>query len=629
MDMDMGDMDHEIPGIGMDTNHAFVRGYWYTIAGVVVVLTAVRGVNYFDARRRLKSCRDASVEHPTRPQGPVSQAWATATAIVRETSHPQLYVPIKGLRWLTPPSLGRIIVLCCYWAVMVYLMSWRVSKNDVYYYERIGYRNAWLTIGQLPLLFLLAMKVNVIGFLIGTSHERLNWLHRWVGRTMFVTATLHGWHFWTMWVKADFVEFELQIMPLIKYGIGAWGILLWTFIIGFLPIRRLAYEVWVIQHVLSFVLILWLVSKHLPNNDARYLIWMSISFLAFDRVARWFLLLWQNIKLRPNGSTKHIGHEMSVRAVCPSTTVVTIKDARFKWAAGQHIYLWVPRLGPVEAHPYTIACAEKRGDDCNCDSIQLVVRAHNGFSKRLHEYAMKNPESTLTGFVSGPYGIPPRWDIYETMVLIGASTGASFTLPILERITNDRATNCARRIELVLIARTAQELKYYVERAEKAGRNATARGVRVTIHVAITGGSQGGQDVPSFAKVISQSDSESGRNSPSELKLDEKTGGGCCCSGRQPTEKTSPCRCRANSYNSTSEADGPELIREYTSRPNIDALIRSPVEEAWGETAVVVCGGPEIVARTRNTVSRLSDERAVHKGTGAQGILLHVEEYSF
>ena len=77
-------------------------------------------------------------------------------------------------------------------------------------------------------------------------------------------------------------------------------------------------------------------------------------------------------------------------------------------------------------------------------------------------------------------------------------------------------------------------------------------------------------------------------------------------------------------------SDGNEsLLYEYSERPDIEKLIREPVEAAWGETAVVVCGGQEIVARTRNCVSRLSDERAVHKGTGAQGIYLHVEEYSF
>ncbi|KAH7162197.1 hypothetical protein B0J13DRAFT_430657 [Dactylonectria estremocensis] len=613
--MDMDHMHHD-SGLGMDTNYAFARGYWYTIAGVLGSLVVVRGINHWDARQRLKACNDPSIEHPTRPQGPLSQAWATATAVVRELSHPQYYISVRGLRWATPFPLGRIFVLLCYWAVVVYLMSWKVSQNDVYYWERIGYRNAWVALCQLPLLYLLAMKVNVVGFLVGTGHERLNWLHRWVARTMFVTATCHGFHFWTLWVRADFVAFELQIMPLVKYGIGAWAILLWNVATGLVPIRRLAYEVWVVQHVLSSIIMLWLIHKHIPAN-ARYLLWMSVSFLVFDRAARWALLLWQNTRLRADGSAcqgkKRLGHRITARAVCPSTTVVTIKDVHFEWKAGQHIYLWIPRLGPIEAHPYTIACAHKLEGTCCCNSIQLVVRAQTGFSKRIHEYAMKSPTSELSGFVSGPYGVPPRWDIYETMVLIGASTGASFTVPILECIANAEGVNCTRNIEVVLIARTVDEIKYYVERTMEASRIARDKGVRVRVHVAITGANQGSQERLSLAKHNPQSDSDNTMESDSQT-VDKA--GGCCCSS--PPEKAtngdstrggsddSPC---INVDSTTTSTGAAGLVREYTSRPDIDALIREPVEQAWGETAVVVCGGREVVARTRNCV-KICDFRA-------------------
>lgn len=529
----------------------------------------------------------------------------------REMSHPQYYIRIHGLQWATPLPLGRIWVLACYWAVVVYLMSWNVSKNDVYYWERIGYRNAWVTLTQFPLLYLLSTKVNVIGFLIGTSHERLNWLHRWVARTMFVTATVHGFHFWTMWVRAEFLDYALEIMPLVKYGLAAWAILLWNVVTGIVPIRRLSYEIWVAQHVLTSIIMLWLLHKHIPAN-ARWLLWMSISFLVFDRAMRWMLLLWQNVRLRPNGSAcqgmKHLGHRVAARVVGPTTTVITIKDVHFEWKAGQHIYLWLPRLGPFEAHPYTIACAHKIEGTCCCNSIQLVVRAHNGFSKRIHQYATKNPSSELTGFVSGPYGVPPRWDIFETLVLIGASTGASFVVPILECVAGAQKANCTRRVEVVLIARTAEEIEYYVERVEEAGRMVRAKGVAVSIHVAITGSNQ------PIASQEPQSQSDSDEIQPAET--------GCCCSA--PSEKTPD----EKACSSDSSAV-PDLMRQYTSRPDIEALIREPVEQAWGETGVVVCGGREIVARTRNCVSRLSDERAVHKGTGAQGIGLHVEEYSF
>lgn len=543
-------------------------------------------------------------------------------------SHPQFYVRVRGLQWTTPPPLGRILLLACYWVVIVYLMSYQVSENDVYYWERIGYRNAWVSLAQFPLLYMLSMKVNVIGFLIGTGHERLNWLHCWVARTIFVTATVHGFHFWTMWARAEFVEYALEIMPLVKYGIAAWAILLWNVVTGIVPLRQLAYELWLLQHILTSIIMLWLLYKHIPVNS-RWLLWMGISFLVFDRAARGVLLLWQNVRLRPNRSTcqgmKRLGHRVAFNAVGPSITVITIKDVHFRWQAGQHIYLWIPRLGPFEAHPYTIACAHRVEATCCCNSIQLVVRVHAGFSKRIHNFASKNPSIEHTGLVSGPFGVPPRWDTYETMVLIGASTGGSFVIPILESIAATGKDNCTRRIQVILVARTNDEIAYYVERAEEAGRIASSKGLRVDIHVAITASKDNERPIsatPSRSATKSQSDSE-------DIHPVEKMSV-CCCSGSAEKGEAivgcpddSPCR----TTGSTTTTSG--LIRRYTSRPDMEALIREPVEQAWGETGIVVCGGREIAAWTRNSVSRLSDERAVHKGTGAQGIYLHVEEYSF
>ncbi|KAG5985005.1 hypothetical protein E4U55_002112 [Claviceps digitariae] len=623
-------MDHEQmhmdSGLGMDYNYAFARDYWYILAGAIGAFAAVRVINFCAGKQRLKACEETSIEHATRPNGNIGQVWATATAIIREISHPQLYVSKHGLRWATPPSMGKIIVLLCYWAMIIYFMVWNAIKDDAYYWERIGYRNAWLTIMQLPFIFLLSMKFNVIGFLIGSSHERLNWLHRWVARTMFVTASVHGWHFWTEWVRADFVEYELQIMPLVKYGIAAWGILLFNVVVGFVPVRRMIYEVWLIQHVLSSVAMLVLLSYHIPEN-AKYMLWMSVSFLAFDRAARWILTGWQNTRWNVDRSTcrgmKRLGHNISARAVGDSITVLTIKDAQFKWHPGQHIYLWIPRLGLLESHPYTIACAHQVAESCCCNSVQLIVRAHKGFSRRVWAHAVKHADKTLTGFVVGPFGVMTNWNAYETMILLGASTGASFTIPILEDIANLRTRTCVRRIEVALIAKTLTEIEYYADRAKKAARRALEKGIEVTLHIAITGTSTGGESTVPLVQQRDRDNGASGENglgpNASDSSYEKKAWDDGHVAGCGNCE----------SDDSRNSAPTVDLIREYTSRPDIETLIREPIEQAWGETAVVVCGGKEIVARTRNCVSRLSDERAVHKGTGAQGIYLHVEEYAF
>ncbi|KAM3521779.1 hypothetical protein NHJ13051_006043 [Beauveria bassiana] len=646
MDMSMGGMhmDHHA-GIGSEINHAFSRDYWYIIAGVVGLLAAIRAVNAYAAHVRISSCRNPAVQHPTRPDGRLSQAWATATAVVREISHPQYYLRVRALRWATPLPLGRILVLLCYWAVVIYLMSWRVVANDATYWERIGFRNAWVSVCQLPMLYLLAMKYNPLGFLVGSSHERLNWLHRWVARTMLITATCHGFHFWTEWVRADFVQYELEIMPMVKYGLGAWAVLLWSVVVGFVPIRRAAYELWLLQHIASAVVMLWLIYKHIPAN-ARHFLWMAISFLAVDRLARWANLLWQNVQLRRGKSScegrSRIGHRVVARAVSDTTTVLTIKDVHFKWSAGQHIYLWVPRLGPLEAHPYTIACAHTLPGTCCCISIQLIVRAHTGFSRRINKYAAENPSAELTGLVSGPYGAPVNWDAFERLVLIGASTGASFVVPVLEAVAaKSRQNTCVRRIDLAIVAKSPAETQYYIARAKDAAHAAHTHGIDVHLHLAITGGHQpadgkaggsllrGGESRASSdvdadekrAAVHQDHGAARERPSGSDLDADEKR-----LAVHQDEDDATE---RGSGSDSGDSRPAVHVVREYAARPDIEALIREPVEEAWGETAVVVCGGKEIAARTRNCVAALSDERAVHKGTGAQGIYLHVEEYAF
>lgn len=548
-----------------------------------------------------------------------------------------------------------MLVLLVYWAVVIYMATAGAIVKDAYFWERIGFRNAWVTVTQVPFLYLLASKSSVLGMIAGTSYERLNWLHRWVARTMFVTASIHGWHFWTEWVRADIVKTEIAMMPMVKYGLAAWGLLLWANVSGLAPLRSMCYEFFVAQHMLTWIMFLYVIYVHVPDY-AQYNVWFAIAALCFDRFYRTVLFVWQNVKFRPNRGTckggQRIGHQAQLRAVGEDITVVTIKDVHFSWRAGQHLYLWMPQVGLSDHHPYTIACAHILPETCICNSIQLIVRKHKGFSRRLHNHAKKvqtlGKKENVTAFVTGPYGLPPRWDIYETLVLISASTGASFTLPILESVlTAKQNTICTRRIDFLLAAKKGDEINYYVQRLHEMIDKAEAVGIELKVHIAVTQGPMvpalvDGTKTPAAAAASSTGTSSSSDASPPPS--------GCCSS----TIKTAANKVDSNPAITTAVVDlekqqldgvmsssassssiagrrasSDSHVHHLSSRPNIEAFIREPVEAAGGETSVVVCGGKSLAARTRNCVARLSDERAVHKGTGAQGIHLHVEEYCF
>ncbi|PKS10136.1 hypothetical protein jhhlp_001886 [Lomentospora prolificans] len=643
-------MDHSHHGSGSSTtgtgafkktNMALARAYWYIIAGVVGLCAVIRLIDYVQVVSRRRRCKGDYTLSPSRPTNAFSQAWATVTAICRELTYPQLHIPIRWLSWASPPPLGRIIILLAYWAVVIYMMADKAVIRDAYFWERIAFRNAWITVTQIPLVYMLAMKTNPIGLITGISHERLNWLHRWVSRTMFVTATVHGFHFWTQWVLADFVELELKIMPMVKYGLGGWAVLLWMFVTSFYPIRSIGYEVFVLQHVLSAVIFIWLMYKHLPPI-AMYNVWLAVGFIAFDRAARWALIAFRNFKLKVGGAPcmgrKRVGHEAIVRTVSESTTIVTVRDAHFKWRPGQHLYLWMPTVGPTEAHPYTIACAHKIAGECVCNSVELVIRKHGGFSKRLHSAARKAQDKgelmRTTAFVYGPYGSPPSWDVYDTVILISASTGASFTLPILEDIVRSKTKTCLRRAEFILTARQSEETGFYVRQVRECLARGRHSDVELHAHVAITGPCKDSA-LPSKTSVIeAQASSSSSSSSSSSVNpAGEKAADDAITPRKDASTNVSDTE-KAVAVEAVSSVDPAaegemEVVREYDCRLDMAALIRGPVEAALGETLVVVCGGRPLVARVRNCVAKLSDERAVHKGTGAQGIHLHVEEYSF
>lgn len=174
-------------------------------------------------------------------------------------------------------------------------------------------------------------------------------------------------------------------------------------------------------------------------------------------------------------------------------------------------------------------------------------------------------------------------------------------------------------------------IEYYIERLTTALSIAEERGVDLHIEIAITNDTTSihsqetkvpdevtNEKKQEYAFVVEKSSSVSSDTSSSlRISSEDK---GCCCNN--PSGLPSPCCV-------TSTSDASRAIVYSYSRPSVAAFIRGPVEVTGGETSVAVCGGKSLVADVRNSVVALSDERAVHKGTGAQGIHLHVEEYCF
>ncbi|KAH8153495.1 uncharacterized protein LAJ45_02308 [Morchella importuna] len=103
----------------------------------------------------------------------------------------------------------------------------------------------------------------------------------------------------------------------------------------------------------------------------------------------------------------------------------------------------------------------------------------------------------------------------------------------------------------------------------------------------------------------------------------EKSKAECCCCGPKKKEGQQ----NINKNSSAATLCLPDEVHIMAGRPAVRSIVQKELERALGETAVVVCGPAGLIDSSRTAVVELSDERAVHKGTGAQGIWFHAEAF--
>ncbi|KAF3205645.1 hypothetical protein TWF191_001810 [Orbilia oligospora] len=663
------------------TNRDIARTYWIIVGVVIGSLTALNIIDRILVRSRLKAAANNS-PHPTRVKNKIGQIWATATAVLREAALPSVRSFTNKntlLAMFTPLPLGRSVVVFIYMAMVAIMLSINVYTSGYWYYEKIAYRAAWVSVTQIPFVLLISGRLSLFTLLTNIPGERINWLHRWVGRVILVSVLVHMALFWRGWDLSDFLQTELEIMPMVRVGA-----------------------------------LLWCLYMHVPKS-AIYNVWLGIAFVAFDRFLRAALFLYSNIHSSSTSTTKssyslHFGHtaEIDILDRKENLTRVVIKDVKMKWRAGQHIYLSIPSLRPFESHPFSISNTyealpppgkeyKELGNTAvthnGSRDLHLLISSRAGFSKQLHRKCgpADNAPVVLKAFIEGPYGSPPAWNTFETVVLIATSTGVTFTLPILEEIASNPA--CVRRIHFHWTVRHVSDLKLLTKRLARLGNKARGKGVDVFIDIAVTCGTMKTAKDGKFVVGSDDGDSFGAAGSVASkgseyllLKTVEKDGTvdeitpvngepvASCCAGKkeipapppksccaEPSEpkapspsqtaqthtrtistsssnssaseeEGAPCCCAAGAGNSCCETVctcgfSSDDIEFSCGRPSISKMILPPIELAEGETVVACCANRRLMDDVRNYVGRVCDERAVHKGSGAQGVLCWTEGF--
>ena len=650
---------------------------------------------------------------PAKPVAFLTTSIATVMATSREVTYVSFPLAFSSrFRWTTPP-LGRVLLVSAELVMVVVLCFYKLNPNDQWQWEDLGYRTGFIALAQMPLVFLLASKSNIIGLLVGCSYERLSWLHRWTARILFLIVTIHMGFWFVDWARYDYITFKLTKDAITKRGFAAWCIMLWIVLSSFAPIRRWNYEFFIIQHILTFAGFTAAVYLHVPA-EGKVWVWISIGIALFDRVVRALLVLYANLSVfYPSKYREGFwACKATFEPLGSNMTRIIIDDPPISWHVGQHVLLSCHSIAPFQSHPFTIASIPQDG------RMEFLVKSKSGGTKRFLAHALKNrglPSTTGIRTVSqissvvieGAYGRIRPLQQFDSVMLIAGSSGGTFTVPLMRDIVaswkGDKPSQglfrlpggvATRYIRFVWVVKSKDQFAWFgtqlsvvAQDVEHLRGNGYDFKIDMSIYVTcdkdlITnnkGTAESARPTPTHSKPretlgssnssknntktednISLHSAASYSENPQDLNLSCGPNGTCYCIETIEYESdvsngTKSCQCRCGSESrkspepklsaeSSSSGEQPSsplnpekpvarsfhpTIAMLSGRPRPTNLIRKLLEQALGESAIVVCGPQGLVDDIRQCIVALSDERAVHKGSGAQGIYLHTESFDY
>jgi ferric-chelate reductase len=309
-------------------------------------------------------------------------------------------------------------------------------------------------------------------------------------------------------------------------------------------------------------------------------------------------------------------------------TKIRITPPRLKsWTPGAHVFLSIPSLGLGQSHPATIASVPSSH---NGDLI-FLLRSYRGFTSRLHRAATANESQTFLTLIDGPYGgTHSDFAAFDTAVLIAGSTGVTFTLSLLLDLAHRAAADAGKRLPLrrvvfVWAIRTVSCTSWIADELRTAYQKLHGAGIEMEVQIFVTCD-------PTFTQQSAGADE--GNNGACRCDID--VGGPCCCqagahAGKEEeidfvkSEDTENKMLAEKVKEEVARPVGLDFASFHSGRPDFTPLMWEVLNRAKGETGVAVCGPLGMTSRVRTVVATVSDQRGVHKGTGAEGVYLHSE----
>ncbi|KAJ7118343.1 hypothetical protein C8R44DRAFT_625928 [Mycena epipterygia] len=427
---------------------------WCAALGLALVLAAPRAFSRASVRESVRGLLPVSVRGEYEPL-PCEDCGDGAKAAPTKIAKPNAFTTVARVLgsvrlWSLPGitlNVGQMVIVAGYavFALICIVLQVPLMENP----NRAGF----LALAQLPPVFLFASKNSPLTALLfgpGVDYTKLNYIHRWSARFLFLGAAVHG----SLWIN-NHIIWDLPILSQQKEGSGvaALACLCVLVLSSIAPVRRWCYSLFIVVHFLTFPAFFITICYH--TLYASPWIFPPLAFYGADVVLRLFRF------------RVVVGR---VEAKDGGLSLIHIPLATANWRAGQHVQMraLVGARG-WEAHPLSVCCAPPgvsclRGPDNQPVGMLLAARACGDWSRAVHQWASEpefdadeyldektsaakaiaedtNTDGRFAHLVlDGPYGGPTlRASEYARVLLFAGGSGATFTLGVLDELVG-RAT---------------------------------------------------------------------------------------------------------------------------------------------------------------------------------------------
>lgn len=380
---------------------------------------------------------------PHRSGGVWKRTWSKTQAFLMYQPRP---LPIVNK---TLPDNGTSLLILCFMVFNLALCVINIPSRLQIFIMVAGDRCANLFSANLPLLYLLAAKNQPLKHITSFSYEALNIFHRRLGELLCFYALIHmGTQFivfYTLYQPLIHIELAHFLQePLILMGVLAFVCYESLYFTSLGSFRQRWYEIFLASHIVLQACGLGFLWFHF--HCSQFYVLSAVIIFLVDRLAFRLMLnsttMRANLEVLEDGETVMLSADWAITDPREKAGVFGRKSIKHGWEPCAHVFITIDMLSRsagLQAHPFTIASG---APDLSLAKpyawLNLLIRAHNGFSRDLLKYAQSHSKVDVR--FDGPYGSLEPLHMLEASdhaVLIAGGSGIAVVFPLLWALLHD------------------------------------------------------------------------------------------------------------------------------------------------------------------------------------------------